>query len=215
MAKHNCRAGVEAVAKYASQDLAHNQYLVLREYALYVNEEGIAWPGDDTVARNLRLGKNTVWRAKKALEAAGELEVVRRKGRNGPKLYRVAAVARGLPNIGGEPMGSPQEAMGSPHSAVGSPPMVGSEVVQLPEGKKQEGETASPNGNSTGALLSLQEYLRGKGIGPDGKIQGTGLYLREILELEKREKEARKREEGERAIETMNRVMAEWQQEAA
>jgi hypothetical protein len=185
MGKHNCRSGQEAVAKYARKDLTHTQYLVLLQYASYVNGDATAYPGIETLASMLRLHKNTVWQARKDLVAAGELAEVGRKGRNGPKVYRVTAVVRGLTPQGCEPMGSQETAVGSQSNGRGLTPQGVSEVVTARRSKRLEGERPPQNGNVT----NLEEAIRAKGFDKHGRI--GGLYLREIQELERREKERR------------------------
>lgn len=50
--------------------------------AFYANDEGVAWPLIESLAKRCRAGEKTVRRALKAIEAAGMIEVQKRYGRS-------------------------------------------------------------------------------------------------------------------------------------
>ena len=110
--------------RYASRDLTPTQSQVLR--AVWTDFNGTnAYPGLDRQAHGLRMHPNTVWKARKALVAAGELVETGRNGRNGLKIYSVAAMAtaaRGLTRQGCEPMGSHEKPVAHTETPVGSHP---------------------------------------------------------------------------------------------
>jgi hypothetical protein len=137
--------------------------MVLREFAVWANADDTnAYPGVERLAHNLRMHPNTVYNVRKALVAAGELVETARKGRNGPKVYTVAAVAaanRGLTPQGCEPMGSHQKPVGSHQKPVGS--------HQKPVGSHRTGRELTPQGVDD---LVLPDRKRPEGEGlPSGK----------------------------------------------
>jgi Helix-turn-helix domain len=212
------RAAREAVVKYASKDLSHTEYLVLMEFAWHADADGgSTYPGNATIARNLRISERTVKRAKRALLEAGELVQAGRKGRNGPKVYTVAAAQRGEAAHSGPPVERPQNPVGRPQHGRGEATHMAPDLGTTRPIEARPGR-APHNGSSNGndSVLSLHEALRAKGIDPQtGTILGTKVYLREVLELERREKEAAERERGAEAIRTVKRMMAEYREKKA
>ena len=63
--------------------------LVLLALADFTNSKGIAWPAVSTLARKVRMSKRNVQRCVRALQKAGELEVLWNQGRRGSNVYRI------------------------------------------------------------------------------------------------------------------------------
>ncbi len=82
--------------------------LVLLALADYTNSEGIAWPAISTLARKVRTSNRNVQRSVRVAEKAGEIEVLRNKGRNGSNIYRIllsnvgpnTSDVHGIPDVG-------------------------------------------------------------------------------------------------------------------
>src|SRR5881296_2267397 len=83
-----------AVWEYSRQKKS-GALVVLLAIADYVNDDGIAWPAVQTLARKARMSKRNVQRWLKILQADGELKILRNHGRHGSNLYKIC-----LPLVG-------------------------------------------------------------------------------------------------------------------
>jgi biotin operon repressor len=79
---------IDAVLKRSRQ--RSGPLLVLLVIAYYINRiTKIAWPSISTLARKAGMSERNVQRCVRALEKAGELEVIRNQGRRGSNIYRI------------------------------------------------------------------------------------------------------------------------------
>lgn len=85
---------IQAVAWVLDESKATNaDRLVLIAVANHIGPTGWAWPNVETISREARLDRATVFRAIERLEESGELDIMRRPGKS--NLYGLTAMPGG------------------------------------------------------------------------------------------------------------------------
>lgn len=104
--------------------------LVLLKLADRSNDDGYCWPGQERIGSDISLSDETVRQCCRRLEAAGLIEILRRKdsaGRDLSNLYRLPGFTRGE----GQDFTIPSQELG------GRPPAIGGEPINRTCNKKE------------------------------------------------------------------------------
>src|SRR5271166_79393 len=158
----------EAIDAALSVECTAIEKLVLLVLAIHTDDDGMAYPSIDTLARETRASRTTIFKAIAGLQSSGTIEAVKREGK--PKSYRLLAPRRGSSESATRTPESatrtPESATRTPESATRTPATQNAPPVEsLLAGASTRVE--KPNDYNIEAAFSLEEgkgSLRGKPV---------------------------------------------------
>src|SRR5208283_5738492 len=124
----------EAIDAALSVECTAIEKLVLLVLAIHTDDDGMAYPSIDTLARETRASRTTIFKAIAGLQSSGTIEAVKREGK--PKSYRLLAPRRGSSESATR---TPESATRTPESATRTP----ESATRTPESATRTPESAT------------------------------------------------------------------------